>query len=735
MKKNTFIFRLLPLLFLLLLILLQFGQTLIPSEGKMIYGGDLLTQFYFWKGYLASNVRSGVIPFWSPYNFSGMPFLAHPSTAAFYPLTLLFVLLPLNIAFSINYAIHILIAGLGMYLLLRSYKTDELSALAASAAFMLSGFIGARVYAGHVDIISTAVWIPWVLWSARQLLSEPSKKNFLLLVASTSLEILASYTAIVLFTVEVVTAYLAFTFVIDLWLYRRIKISKFLLVFLSFTIAAALTAIQWYPTLQFINLSIRGGGLPYSMVSWGSFPPSALKLFVDPYNVSELAKFPYTFAGFTLPDFFDYYPGRIVLLIAVVFIILKLLKLFTGNIFGKKILSVNHDFWFYLFMICIFIWLATGGELKYSLHHLFYTLIPFYRNIRIPTQHLIMVSFLLPLIFGMAVSSVRSKLFSWLIMIMIVMELLPFSRQFFINTNIPEIKYDQNLVKTLKSTTQITRFLPDFGVISPTEKLLNFNSAEEYAIQSTTGYDPMILRNYFDFIDIANGNRSSSQEYYNVEVPPLSPYSPALDFLNIGFIMTEADRNWQERGRPIKFSTLLSSDKYILYKNNNVLPRFFLVSRFVALSNTAAVKEKLLTAQPDDFRRNVYITKDEQSKLPQKAVYDCGNYPNAGIYDDVYTPGKIVLTMETNCSGILATSEIYYPGWKATIDGRKVPILLINTAFRAIYLPAGKHTVRFYYQPDIYLFGGKLSLLGCAAIVLILAGWSLIPISLRKTRK
>src|SRR3990167_8418215 len=98
---------------LFLLVFLFIGKALFPNPDQIIYGGDLITQFYFWKVYLAENLRQGIIPFWNPYNFSGTPFLAHPAVAAFYPATLLYLIFPLNIAFSWNYFIHLLIGALG----------------------------------------------------------------------------------------------------------------------------------------------------------------------------------------------------------------------------------------------------------------------------------------------------------------------------------------------------------------------------------------------------------------------------------------------------------------------------------------------------------------------------------------------------------------------------------------------------------------------------------------------
>src|SRR5258708_32332663 len=66
---------------------------------------------------------------------------------------------------------------------------------------------------------------------------------------------------------------------------------------------------------------------------------------------------------------------------------------------------------------------------------------------------------------------------------------------------------------------------------------------------------------------------------------------------------------------------------------------------------------------------------------------------------------------------ILSIAQVYYPGWQASVDGQPAPILRADTAFMALALPAGQHTVQLAFRPASYTLGAGLSI-----VTLILVG-------------
>ena len=99
-------------------------------------------------------------------------------------------------------------------------------------------------------------------------------------------------------------------------------------------------------------------------------------------------------------------------------------------------------------------------------------------------------------------------------------ELILFSRPFVFLTNLPAA--DTKLLTDIKTGEKTGRFMPGFRVVSPLLQKIDMNAPMMHKIYSTSGYDPVILKNYHRFADSANKNPGSSILWYNVEIPPLS---------------------------------------------------------------------------------------------------------------------------------------------------------------------------------------------------------------------
>ena len=80
---------------------------------------------------------------------------------------------------------------------------------------------------------------------------------------------------------------------------------------------------------------------------------------------------------------------------------------------------------------------------------------------------------------------------------------------------------------------------------------------------------------------------------------------------------------------------------------------------------------------------------------------------------------------EANCSTpqFAVFSEVYYPdGWNAYMDGKKVDYVKANYVLRGLSIPAGKHTIKFVFEPAIYKKGLTISYIGSWFVALLVLG-------------
>jgi hypothetical protein len=132
--------------------------------------GDLVYQTGPWRTYVKDALAAGEFPLWNPEVLTGIPFLAAAQPGVLYPLSVPFLVLPLVDAYAWYVAVHVALAGLGMYALGRTLRLRVLAALYSAVAYMFSGFV--IVYAVSPQMLGVAAWLPVLLAVTELLLGD-----------------------------------------------------------------------------------------------------------------------------------------------------------------------------------------------------------------------------------------------------------------------------------------------------------------------------------------------------------------------------------------------------------------------------------------------------------------------------------------------------------------------------------------------------------------------------------
>jgi len=126
---------------------------------------DLADVTYPAQKYFADSIHAGRLPYWTPFLYSGMPFLSDPQTGAWYPLHWPFYLIGITprILFW-ELALHSFLALAGAFLLARKLFGDPVSAAIAAMFYAWGGFFAA--HSSQLGMFEAAAWLPWMLWAA-----------------------------------------------------------------------------------------------------------------------------------------------------------------------------------------------------------------------------------------------------------------------------------------------------------------------------------------------------------------------------------------------------------------------------------------------------------------------------------------------------------------------------------------------------------------------------------------
>ena len=145
---------------------------------------------------------------------------------------------------------------------------------------------------------------------------------------------------------------------------------------------------------------------------------------------------------------------------------------------------------------------------------------------------------------------------------------------------------------------------------------------------------------------------------------------------------------------------------------------------FVSTVNYVAnANEEMAALDSFNPTRTAVVNKDFQATL-----HDITGAPvdsTAHLTLESYEPNHLRYTTSNKQDGVAVFSEIYYPdGWQVTIDGEKAELARANYVLRALYIPAGEHTVEMTFDPQslhttetMAYAGYGLLLLGVIALV------------------
>ncbi len=237
------------------------------------------------------------------------------------------------------------------------------------------------------------------------------------------------------------------------------------------------------------------------------------------------------------------------------------------------------------------------------------------------------------------------------------------------------------------------------------------------------GYEMHPLEKRFKHaIETAYGFPFDYSIYYDNPFPK-SDCRPFWNHFSVRYVMSANPKEIFSLSRP---SPLPGELGYYIHINPDALPRVFTLDRLM----TASEEEQLAQLVSGDLRRAVYLNPSEGIEFPKTGIlenkdtllhFEALQKVNFIKRLQLDNPNQIDIEIEVTVPAMLVLTEVWYPGWKATINGQPTKIYRVNYCQRGVWLEKGRHKVRFYFQPAAWQRGLGVSLLTLGLMLIMIA--------------
>ncbi|MDD5085091.1 MAG: hypothetical protein PHE61_03490 [Candidatus Omnitrophica bacterium] len=207
-----------------------------------------------------------------------------------------------------------------------------------------------------------------------------------------------------------------------------------------------------------------------------------------------------------------------------------------------------------------------------------------------------------------------------------------------------------------------------------------------FHIDSCGAYSPLVMKRYFDLMGKLGGV-NDSQLIVDPDEEYLYRHLAFLGMLNVKYIVSSKtlDSRYLEK--------VFDGGSSKVYKNPLYMARVFLLERYVVEPDETVTLSRV---QSDEFNPRAVVYLNREPVFAEGVAVSC-EAETVTIVS--LKPGMLELACDVGRNKILFWSDVYYPGWKAFVDGRPAEIYKANYIFKAVALGAGRHSVVFKFKP------------------------------------
>jgi|GEM_PF-6718090 len=678
-----------------------------------------------------ASILRGEWPLWNPYFEAGMPGLADTQMGVFYPFTLLLVWLPPIPMLNWASALHIWLAGLGMYFLLRDFEVRPVASMMAGIAFMCSG-----AYLSYVGAQPTGIyaftWCGWLMLAARRLLITHRPGALVALTLVVAISLTAGQYQFSALSFMVPLAYTIFFGITEIFS-GEVKqgVVGVSLTILALIIAVGLTAVQTLPFVELVRYSVRSKGFTLDQATQFAFHITDLATFLMPHFSTEIS----ALLGQTGEAAAHYnhlqYFGVLPFLFAILALAAPrpkdrgLICLLGSAAVAAQLAAFGAALPVYRLVYLIFpfvrvpgrwmlIWTEAGVILAaLGFDSLLDRLASENRDrvMRRLQKFGVIVGILAPVC--VVIALIPGVLLPRLSLFLLAITLLMLASCFWMLPKLPldqwswaavgPILLDLFFFAWVLSTPTSSRYFYDLQatlarLAVPPETYRLETSGRDSAsalVPATDIGDPLRLDRIDHLLALGRRGINLMSGAYFIS----NGSSPELD-------LVEIRRNGES----------------ILYADPDVLPRLYAAPALKIVATESDALTAVASPSFDPFALAILVKDSDVPNLPRTSS------GHAMFSGEITKYGMNQLSAQINVDrpAMIVFVETAYPGWEATVDGVPSRVWTVNYAFRGVVVEAGQHTITLTYRSLPFEMGMRVSIATAILFALGMAVWILI---------
>jgi Tol biopolymer transport system component/ketosteroid isomerase-like protein len=705
---------------IVLLALAGYGRLLRPGRVPYSIHSDLVSMHLGTKAVLYESLRRGDgIPFWRDDQLSGVPAYTNPESQYTYPLHALFWLLPPAAAAGPTIWLQLVVGAFVLYWVGVTLGLGRAACLFMAVAGLFNFKLIAITYAGFLPVLSIATLFPLLFAALFRVMREPDLKRTLVLGAAAALCLDTGGFQLLYDAALLMGGYLAWR-AFGWWREsrrgdaegrghagRREHASRVLLaVLVAAVLALGVSAHRLVPMLAEARLLSRSETSYEFFVSGYSLTLRHMLNFLYPGSIGRLTDA--TQAGRYLWEDVTYF-GIVPLALAVV-----------GAVRGRR----REHTPFLVAGFAVSLLLAAETPLTRLMH----AALPGFGLFRMPIRFVHLAGF-----FGIALAGVGLEETLALLRARLGLEeiasgarvpgavpgrgaraaiarLLPVALVAVVA--VEGAFYAHRYIRTkptafvLPQPDYAARLASDatlFRVAPTTRHTIQPGWAAPLHLQTVTGYLPYNLDDYGAFLELLQSGRIEHTGVYSWADPVHVRRRDLLDVLNVKYVVSPipldhvADNGFSEEARapdqPLFafFAGMVRSDLY-LYRNNRLLDRAFWADEVVSAPDRDGV---IAAIRGNDLRATAVVYGgDPPWRAPAPAS---GAETKVAVTSS--SPGRLALVTTSGARRFLVISEVWHPGWQATLDGEPLPLVACDLTLMGAWIPPGEHRVALRFRP------------------------------------